>query len=86
MFEQRTIYKIIDEHGAASSITLEKFVADILQKHLPDVHAWIQQEYDKVARKRPGISRIKQGDLVRLLAQREAEKYPGYDEFRLAEL
>jgi hypothetical protein len=29
MFDQRTIYKITDEHGDTSSITFDKLVADV---------------------------------------------------------
>lgn len=80
MFEDRTIYSIKDEHGEKSSISLEKLVADVLQESLPDVHVWVQNAYDRVVEKRGHLGRREKGDLVRLLAAREAEKYPRYQE------
>ena len=72
MDENRTIYSIIDQQGQASTITLEKFVADTLQDSVSDVHAWVQLTYNKVAEKRPHLGRRQQGDLVRALSWREA--------------
>ncbi len=89
MFDQRTIYKIKDERGESSSITLDKLVADVLQMKVPDVHAWIQDAYDRVTTKKPDLGRIKKGDIVRALARKEAESHPEYEklanEFRLAD-
>jgi hypothetical protein len=55
-----------------------------------DVHGWVQDAYNRIAKKKPELGRIKKGDLVRALAQREVEQYPEYDalvrENRLAEL
>jgi len=75
---ERTVYPMFDEHGDKSSITLDKTVADVLQARLPDVHAWVQDAYNRVVAKYPDIGRVKKGDLVRVLAQKEAEKYPEY--------
>ncbi len=68
----RTVYSILDEHGDKSSITLDKFVADTLQKYLPNVHEWVQKTYSRVAEKKPELGRREKGDLVRALALREA--------------
>lgn len=76
----RTFYKIRNEKGEMTTITLDKLVADVLQGALPDVHAWVQNAFDKVAEKSPEISRYQKGNLVRRLSVREAEKYPRYDE------
>jgi len=76
MFDERTLYSIIDENGDKSTITIDKLIADALQESLPDVHGWVQAQYNRVAEKKPELGRIKKGDLVRLLAQREAEKHP----------
>ena len=40
--DEKTTYSITDEHAEASSITVDKWIADLLQDQLPDVHAWIQ--------------------------------------------
>lgn len=76
----RTLYKIRNEKGEMTTITLDKLVADVLQGELPDVHAWIQNAFDKAAEKSPALSRYKKGDLVRRLSVREAEKYLRHDE------
>ena len=75
MDDNRTLYTIADEHGEDTTITLEKFVADILQEYLPDVHVWVQATYNKVAEKRPTLGRRQKGDIVRALSIREAGKY-----------
>jgi hypothetical protein len=80
MFDKRTTYTIIDETGDKSTITLDKTVADVLQLHLPDVHAWVQHVYDCAAKQYPGLSRYKRGDLVRDYALKEANKHPEYDQ------
>jgi hypothetical protein len=74
--EEKTIYSIIDEHGAKSTITVEKWVADLLQENLPDVHAWIQEMYDLACTKLPHLGRKEKGNAVRERARREAEKCP----------
>ncbi|MBI5912102.1 MAG: hypothetical protein HY848_19405 [Betaproteobacteria bacterium] len=78
MLDEHTLYSIIDEHGDKSTITLDKMIADALQESLPDVHVWIQAQYNRVAARKPELGRIQKGDLVRLLAQREAEKHPAF--------
>ncbi len=70
----RTTYSIIDESGERSTITLDKFVADILQKYLPDVHKWVQTTYTRVAEKKPELGRREKGDFVRALSVREASQ------------
>lgn len=80
MSNDRTLYKIHNEIGKKTSITLEKWIADILQESLPDVHAWVQNAYVIVTRKKPELSRRQKGDLVRRMSVREAEKSPRYNE------
>ncbi len=72
----KTDYEIHDEYGDKTTITLSKWDADVLQTVLPDVHAWVQNKYDRVAEKYPDQTRRAKGDIVRLLASREAEKHP----------
>ena len=81
----KTNYEIHDERGDKTTITLSKSTADVLQVVLSDVHAWVQNTYDRVAEKRPLLTRRAKGDLVRLLASREAEKHPEH-QARMLEL
>lgn len=76
MSDDRTIYTVVDETGTKTTITLDKWVADILQGHLTDVHDWVQETYDKVATKRHHLGRRQKGDLVRALSIREALSTP----------
>lgn len=78
--EGKTTYSFIDEHGEKSTITIEKWAADFLQESLPDVHKWVQETYTRVCEKRSHLSRRKKGDIVRMLAFREAEKNPKFKE------
>jgi hypothetical protein len=79
--DKKTLYTVTDEHGEKSTITIDKFTADILQAHLSNVHAWIQDSYDRVALKKPGLTRREQGDHVRALAAREATTTQLYKSF-----
>ena len=79
--DKKTLYSVVNEDGEKTTITLDKFTADILQAHLPNVHAWVQQTYDRVAVKKPELSRRRQGDLVRILAAREAATTETYKTF-----
>jgi len=46
---QKTTYTINDEHGERSSITIDKWAADLLQEMMQDkVHTWVQAKYDLV--------------------------------------
>jgi hypothetical protein len=78
IFDERTIYTIADEHRERSTISLDKIIADVLQGAIPDVHVWVQTTYDRVVAKKPHLSRREKGDVVRILAGREAQKYPAY--------
>lgn len=82
MFEEgKTSYSIVDEHGDKSSITIEKWEADLLQESLQDVHRWIQQTYSRVSEKSVHLSRIMKGNVVRKHAHYEATKHPKYSEW-----
>ncbi|KUZ75283.1 hypothetical protein [Burkholderia ubonensis] len=74
--DEKTNYSIVGEDGERSTLTLDKWAADILQAELPDVHAWVQEKFDLVTARFPNETRRKRGDLVRALAYREAEKSP----------
>ena len=76
--DKKTTYTITDEQGDKSSITIEKWAADLLQEMLPDVHVWIQTKYDLVCAKKPHLTRREKGNVIRALARNEAEKSPHY--------
>jgi hypothetical protein len=80
MIDNKTTYSIRNEEGEKTSITLDKLSADVLQRSLPDVHAFVQKAYDRATEKYPKLGRRKKGDLVRVLSVREAQKSPRYDE------
>ena len=79
--DQKTLYSIADEHGEKSTITIDKWAADLLQEMLPDVHVWIQSKYALVCEKKAHLSRREKGDVVRALARREAEKNSKYQQY-----
>lgn len=76
--DKKTTYSIMDEHNEKSSITIDKWVADLLQEVLQDVHSWIQQKYSLVCEKKPHLTRREKGDYIRHLASKEVEKHPNY--------
>lgn len=76
--DEKTTYSMTDEHGDASSITVEKWIADLLQDQLVDVHAWIQEKYNLACIKYPNLSRREKGNAVRERARKEAEKSPRF--------
>ena len=76
--EEKTTYSITDEHGEASSITVDKWIADLLQDQLPDVHAWIQGKYALACTTYPNFSRRERGNAVRERARQEAHKSPSF--------
>jgi hypothetical protein len=76
--DDKTTYKITDEDGQTSSITVDKWVADLLQENLPNVHLWIQEKYDLACKKLPHLTRRGRGNAVRERARQEAKKCPGY--------
>jgi hypothetical protein len=78
MHKQSTIYPAKDGQEP-TTISIDKNDADVLQKHIFDVHKYIQDLFDRVKRRYPELTRRKQGDLVRRLAQNEAWKYPESD-------
>lgn len=73
--EDRTLYTLVDECGEETTITLDKFVADILQNNITDVHKWVQDTYIQVAERRPQLGRRQKGDLVRALSFRKALQF-----------
>ena len=75
---KKTTYTITDEHGEKSSITIDKWVADLLQEMLPDVHSWIQMKYELVCMKKPDLTRREKGNAIRALSQSEAQNSSNY--------
>lgn len=80
MTDNKTTYSIEDEFDEKTTITLPKLDADVLQKNISDVHAWVQNTYNKVTQHFPKTSRRNKGNIVRVLSAKEANKYPEYKE------
>src|SRR5690554_1599813 len=73
--EGKTNYQIVDENGCKTTITLDKWVADILQVELSDVHGRVQNAFDKVAKENPLETRRARGDIVREMATNTANQF-----------
>jgi hypothetical protein len=73
--EGKTSYQIIDEDGQKTTISLEKWVADVLQLELEDVHAKVQAAYNRVLEKHPELSRRLRGNYIRQMAEATANKF-----------
>ncbi len=73
--EGKTNYQIINEHGEKTTISLEKWVADILQIEINNVHERIQIAYDRLLKERPALGRRQKGDCIRRMAENTANKY-----------
>lgn len=71
----KTLYGIIDEFDEKTTISLDKWVADILQLRLPDVHSKIQDAYIKSLETHPDLSRRERGNLIRKSAEFTANQY-----------
>jgi len=70
--EGKTNYQILNEDGEKTTITLDKWVADILQIECIDVHDRIQKLFNKLCAEHPNLSRRKIGDIIRKRAARKA--------------
>lgn len=73
--EGKTNYQIFNEDDEKTTITLDKWVADILQLELDDVHQRIQIAYHKVLREKPELGRVQRGNCIRMMAEATANKY-----------
>jgi len=73
--EGKTNYQILNELGEKTTITLEKWVADILQVELNDVHSRIQVLYNKINEQHPNVGRKIKGNMIREAAVRKANEY-----------
>ncbi|HBP1908650.1 TPA: hypothetical protein L5W23_005264 [Pseudomonas aeruginosa] len=71
----KTNYQITNEFGEKTTITLDKWVADVLQLEIDDVHDRIQKAYDKVLKNKPELSRRERGNAVRKMAERSANGF-----------
>ncbi len=78
MFEYpdgKTNYQITNEDEGKTTITLDKWVADVLQIELPNVHERIQLAYDKLLREKPLLTRRQRGNCIREMAELTANQY-----------
>lgn len=73
--EGKTNYQIINEYGEKTTITLDKWVADVLQLEIKDIHEVIKKAYDKVLLEKPELSRKERGNYIREMAEKTALKY-----------
>ena len=73
--EGKTNYQINNEDGGKTTITIEKWVADVLQIELKNVHERIQAAYDKVLKEKPELTRRERGNLIRQMATKTADSY-----------
>lgn len=73
--EGKTNYQIFNERGEKTTITLEKWVADILQIELTDVHERLQLAYNKILKEKPSLSRKQRGNYIREMTINTANKF-----------
>ncbi len=73
--EGKTNYQIYNENGEKTTISLEKWVADILQIELDDVHARTQTLYNKICEKHSYLSRRQKGNAIRQAAIAKANEF-----------
>lgn len=73
--EGKTNYQILNEDGEKTTITLDKWVADILQFEIEDVHARIKAAYDRTLQEKPHLSRRQRGNLIREMAGNTARNH-----------
>ena len=71
----KTNYQITNESGEKTTITLDKWVADVLQLEVDDVHGRLQIAYDRFLTEKPELSRRERGNAIRQAATRTANKY-----------
>ena len=73
--EGKTNYQITNEDGEKTTISLEKWVADVLQLELDDVHAKVQSAYDQSLATHPELSRRVRGNYIRKMSEVTANKF-----------
>lgn len=73
--EGKTNYQITNEHNEKTTITLDKWVADILQVELDDVHDRLQKAYNKTLIEKPALTRRERGNLIRKMAEATANQH-----------
>lgn len=73
--EGKTNYQIINENNEKTTITLEKWVADVLQTELADVHERIQSAYNRVCLQQPNLTRRERGSLIRQMSKNTARAH-----------
>ena len=71
----KTDYQIDNEDGDKTTIRLEKWVADILQIELPNVHKSIQFAYNKSIIEKPELSRKSRGNYIRQMSVVTANQF-----------
>jgi len=73
--EGKTDYQIKNESSELTTIRLEKWVADVLQLEMDDVHQRIQAAYEKLCKEHPELSRREKGNAIRVASVKTANQY-----------
>lgn len=72
--DMRTIFPILGIDGETTTLTLEKWIADLLHKKFDNVHRFIEDVFQDAQEKYPELSRRAQGDHVRYICFKEVEE------------
>ena len=78
---KKTSYTLFDEVAEKTTITLEKYIADILHMIFPNVHGWIQKAFSEVSAMHPHLTRMQKGNAVRELALVVVKDTPLYEQY-----
>lgn len=72
------IFELSDASGKKRKISIGGFFVEILNKHLPDFRAWLQEQYLIIEVEAEGLSARAIGNKVRDRVKDEVEKSPHY--------
>lgn len=79
MESQKTLYTFTDNYGDTSTLTLDKYLAESLQRQIGDVHKWIQETYNLYINRSTEESRRSIGDSIRQRAMQVFLSEPAED-------
>lgn len=72
------IFELFDSSGKKRKISISGIFVEILNKHLPDFRAWLQEQYLIVEVEAEGLSARAVGNKVRDRIKNEVKKSPHY--------
>ena len=61
----KILYTFKDIYGKVSTLTLDKYVAESINKNHGDVHSWIQKQYNEIVINKIEATRRSVGDSIR---------------------